>query len=569
MDSINKCQSEKSNVFINSPAYSGKSTLAIEIQNTYSDVLVYKPKQIIVVDCNILIIDDAHNLDIDDYKTIKKCTFNNIYLFGDIYQANSDHRFFTKRELYSSSKWTDVSLSCHLPNPICKFINDCCMKPRMNSDITGNKVRYNIDNLFSNRSLDIEIQHYNNMGYSYSDIVVFSASPKSVQFIKPKKYSDKGILFSTFKKAKNIKRKITIIYGLDSSYSKYFNKDFYPFQLPTEIYISITRSMYLSVMHHNKNNYLPFVNTVSCIVPHNSTTITKPIYNIFELFSDANEVLKKYIEELDILWKDLNYDYIMEYIDDNGSDSNNIKWIFYNNNYSYSQNLIKLIHSNSKKNTNLYNLKTNKYISLNTNIIDNVLLRMNLSCTDDEFIENLEYNHGTNIIVLDCETDGENTVVQIAYNIYDENLNLIEKNNDLIYNGSDKTDYFKKISICDIKKYGLHPKVALTKLNDKLKSCRYIIGHNIAFDMRKITYYSEKYGINILFPPEIDTMKISIDVVCAVNKNGTRKVPNLNELYFHLFNANMNNNAHLANYDVDVTFDCFKKLVDDNLYTIQ
>jgi DNA polymerase III alpha subunit (gram-positive type) len=170
--------------------------------------------------------------------------------------------------------------------------------------------------------------------------------------------------------------------------------------------------------------------------------------------------------------------------------------------------------------------------------------------------------NATNIIVLDLETDGTNYIIQCAYNIYDKNLNKIKTENILINENIGRTDYYNKISLEDIEKNGIEPKEFLDKLIKDLKTCNHIVGHNIDFDLKYIQSYCYKFRVSLHQLNKLDTMKSSNRLVDAKNKNGGRKMPKLCELYQFLFDKEMSDEAHTANYDVDITFECFKKLVE-------
>jgi DNA polymerase III epsilon subunit-like protein len=177
-----------------------------------------------------------------------------------------------------------------------------------------------------------------------------------------------------------------------------------------------------------------------------------------------------------------------------------------------------------------------------------------------------------NFIVLDIETSGVNnnsSVIQIAYNIYNKDFEFISKHNYYLDDNTNRIDYYKKISLETIKTVGKPPEQVLIQLLLDIdnNSCNYIIGHNIDFDIRHIVRYYIKYNINnydsFLNLNKIDTMKMSKQYVDARNKNNKPKFPKLEELYFKLFNCEMNsNNAHSADYDIHVTFMCFQKLTE-------
>lgn len=174
-----------------------------------------------------------------------------------------------------------------------------------------------------------------------------------------------------------------------------------------------------------------------------------------------------------------------------------------------------------------------------------------------------------NIMVLDIETNGRNTIVEIAYNVYDKSLGLIKVADLLLNDGRGTIDYYKKIPLAEIVKEGVKPKEAIKRLAEDLDTCKYIVCHNIGFDMKHISRYICHYGINCHFPIEVDTMTASRNIVKAKSKNGRLKNPRLEELYKHLFGKSPNTDkCHRGTYDVKITAKCLKKLVDQQVVTL-
>lgn len=177
-------------------------------------------------------------------------------------------------------------------------------------------------------------------------------------------------------------------------------------------------------------------------------------------------------------------------------------------------------------------------------------------------------------IVLDIETNGlakDCKILEIAYDIYDKDFQLIDRKSHLLNDGSDTTDYFNKISLERIQKEGIHPKEVLMILDADMQKCTHIIGHNSdSFDIPRIINYSKKYEIELHLPmTQIDTMKISKSYVGLRNSKNQLKYPTLNELYWHLFNKNMDTDeSHTGSYDVKITAICFKELMQRNIINI-
>ena len=175
----------------------------------------------------------------------------------------------------------------------------------------------------------------------------------------------------------------------------------------------------------------------------------------------------------------------------------------------------------------------------------------------------------TKIIVLDIETTGlsdTDKIIQIAYNVYDGNMILLSEHNVLINENVDRTDFFNRFTLDEIKEKGLPAEVVLNQLKDILDGCKYIVGHNIAFDVEKLNSYYTKYNIECIMPKSICTMKSSKYKLKLKNSKGWIKNPKLSELYKYYYETDANEETlHDASYDIDITFLCFKKLVEDGL----
>lgn len=196
---------------------------------------------------------------------------------------------------------------------------------------------------------------------------------------------------------------------------------------------------------------------------------------------------------------------------------------------------------------------------------------------DDEFLAvtqqikdkyaNVHASTGTNTIVLDIETDGGSNIIEIAYKIYDSNDKLIKERDIFINDGTDKVDYYAMIPLERIHRDGVPPLEAISEVSKDFATCKYIIGHNISFDVKHIMAYCFKYGCRVYRLEQIDTMHISKAFVKLKNKKGGLKSPKLSELYHYLFKvAPDTTKCHTALYDVEITRACFKELVRRRMY---
>ena len=183
--------------------------------------------------------------------------------------------------------------------------------------------------------------------------------------------------------------------------------------------------------------------------------------------------------------------------------------------------------------------------------------------------EDINVNTDTNYMVLDIETTGltkEDFIIQIAYNVYDNNMDCLTKHNYLINENVNKTDFFNRFTVDEIIEKGLSAEVVLNQLKEDLSKCKYIIGHNISFDVGMIARYYRKYNIECVIPKSICTMISSKFKLKLKNTKGWIKNPKLSELYKFYYSTDANEDTlHDASYDIDITFLCFKKLAEDRL----
>ena len=175
------------------------------------------------------------------------------------------------------------------------------------------------------------------------------------------------------------------------------------------------------------------------------------------------------------------------------------------------------------------------------------------------------------IMVLDTETAGSGEVIQVAYNIYlyypEINFFYCDSKNDWIIDEKiNKVDFYGKFSLRDIRTKGEDPEYVFGVLSVHLESCDYLVGHNISFDIDKIVKYFSKLKINYKLPQSICTMKASKERVGLKNIKGWVKYPKLSELYaFYYGELPDQTKTHTADYDIHLTFLCFKGLHTDKL----
>jgi len=166
-------------------------------------------------------------------------------------------------------------------------------------------------------------------------------------------------------------------------------------------------------------------------------------------------------------------------------------------------------------------------------------------------------------ICLDIETDKNQNILQIAYNMYDENNNLIASKDFYVYDGIHSKPFYPTINEEDIINKGLSLKNTSDIITNDINNTNIIIGHNIKkFDLECINKLNSKFDNKIKDDLIIhDTMTESKYIVKAKDKNGRIKYPRLEELTLFLCD-NTIENYHNAISDINATFECYKILCD-------
>jgi len=260
---------------------------------------------------DIFILDEAQ--DITDLYYELMCKINNdnlnnakFCLLGDKHQSiyhynNADERYITYAEqLFNFNKlpWKKCSLkfSFRVTNKIADFINNCMLKCNRIKTIKKSlhKPKYIICDVFANENTKssykpyVEINRFFKLGYKPNDIFILAPSLKTAScpvrsfenFLKindpsipiyvpisdeeklDEKVVKNKLVFSTYHQIKGLERKVVFVFGFDSSYFKYYNKEKNnPSKCPNELYVATTRAQeHLVLFHHHNNNYLQFLN---------------------------------------------------------------------------------------------------------------------------------------------------------------------------------------------------------------------------------------------------------------------------------------------------------------------
>lgn len=171
-----------------------------------------------------------------------------------------------------------------------------------------------------------------------------------------------------------------------------------------------------------------------------------------------------------------------------------------------------------------------------------------------------------NIMCLDVETSRKNNLIQISYNIYDSKFRIIKSYDTLIDDGIGEIDFFEKYTLDEIMLCGVSSREAFQIMQKDINKCSHVVGHNISFDMRHINNSFEKLRIPYNKPETICTMRLTADFCKLPGKRKAYKIPKLAELYFKCFDKEPDTTrTHTAEYDIEITWDCFKYLYNNNI----
>lgn len=171
------------------------------------------------------------------------------------------------------------------------------------------------------------------------------------------------------------------------------------------------------------------------------------------------------------------------------------------------------------------------------------------------------------------EVDNWPRIIQLAYILYDNDFNEVERYCELIKPDgwvvpTDKFWIDNGYSTEKNAAEGVSMKHALINLATCIERCHYAVAHNMNFDLPIIGAEMERYGIHpINRPKKICTMRSTTEFVGARNIRGGIKWPRLEELHTRLFGVNFDN-AHDALADVTATARCFRELVKLGILTV-
>ena len=159
-------------------------------------------------------------------------------------------------------------------------------------------------------------------------------------------------------------------------------------------------------------------------------------------------------------------------------------------------------------------------------------------------------------------------VVQLAWQIHDEEGALVEVQDHIIYpDGFDIPFNATKvhgISTERAKNEGKPLEEVLALFEESLSKCDYLIGHNVNFDLNVTgcEYYRVKGENPLEAKLSIDSCTETTAELCQLSggRGGRYKLPKLEELHKHLFDEGFDE-AHNAAFDVEATARVFLELI--------
>lgn len=167
-------------------------------------------------------------------------------------------------------------------------------------------------------------------------------------------------------------------------------------------------------------------------------------------------------------------------------------------------------------------------------------------------------------------TDFDNwpRLVQIAWQLHDDQGHLIEAKNHIVipegFTIPFNAEKIHGISTQKAQEEGIPLQDVLAEFDQVVKQCKYVIGHNIEFDINIVgcEFLRKEVDSELTKKANIDTKNESTQY-CALpgGRGGQFKYPTLSELHEKLFGSRFDD-AHNAAADVEATTRCFFKLCD-------
>ncbi|MCB9223538.1 MAG: DNA polymerase III subunit alpha [Crocinitomicaceae bacterium] len=166
------------------------------------------------------------------------------------------------------------------------------------------------------------------------------------------------------------------------------------------------------------------------------------------------------------------------------------------------------------------------------------------------------------------DTDNWPRVVQIAWQLHDENGALLEHKDYLIkpdgYNIPFESEQIHGISTELAEQDGVEIQKVLDEFNVALGKAKFVVGQNIGFDINVMGCEFYRYAVEtpMTTMPILDTCTEKTAELCQLpgGRGGKFKLPTLTELHEFLFGEPFQE-AHNATADVEATTRCFFELI--------
>ena len=166
------------------------------------------------------------------------------------------------------------------------------------------------------------------------------------------------------------------------------------------------------------------------------------------------------------------------------------------------------------------------------------------------------------------DTENWPRCVQLAWQVHDELGNLIESKNYIVKPDNFDIPYESEkihgISTLLAEKEGVELDNILNEFNISVSKSKFIIGHNVNFDLNVIgcEFYRRNILSNIESTDVLDTCTELTAELCKLpgGRGGKFKLPTLTEFHEFLFQSSFQE-AHNASADVEATTRCFLELI--------
>ena len=166
------------------------------------------------------------------------------------------------------------------------------------------------------------------------------------------------------------------------------------------------------------------------------------------------------------------------------------------------------------------------------------------------------------------DTENWPRCVQLAWQVHDEIGNLIESKSYIIKPDNFDIPYESEkihgISTLLAEAEGIELASVLNEFNNSISKSKFIIGHNVNFDLNVIgcEFYRRNIISNIESTDVLDTCTELTADLCKLpgGRGGKFKLPTLTELHQFLFESSFEE-AHNASADVEATARCFLELI--------